>query len=97
MITNKNKKQLKALANKSAMRYQIGKDSVDEDVFNMLNNALKAHELIKIYFNKNIVDKMHEISDIIVKKLNAELVDNIGHTIIIYRENKEKKNHIILL
>ena len=79
------------------MRYQIGKDSVDEDVFNMLNNALKAHELIKIYFNKNIVDKMHEISDIIVKKLNAELVDNIGHTIIIYRENKEKKNHIILL
>lgn len=79
------------------MRYQIGKDSVDEDVFNMLNNALKAHELIKIYFNKNIVDKMHEISDIIVKKLNAELVGNIGHTIIIYRENKEKKNHIILL
>lgn len=95
-MTNKNKKQLKALASRDKLRYQIGKDSIDEEVLLMLENAIKARELIKVYFNKNIIDKMEALTDIIIKKLNAELIGTIGHTIILYRENKEKKNRIIL-
>ena len=96
MLSNKEKKKLKALANTSKHKYQVGKDKVDNDVITLLNNALKAHELIKIYFNKSIAKEMDELSNEIVKATKAELVTTIGHTIVLYKENKEKKNRIIL-
>ena len=96
MITNKERKKLKALANTSKHKYQIGKDKIDDDVITLLNNALKSHELIKIYFNKSIAKEMDELSDEIVKATNAILVTSIGHTIVLYKENKEKKDRIIL-
>ena len=96
MLTNKEKKKLKALANTSKHKYQIGKDKIDEDVITLLTNALKAHELIKVYFNKSIAKEMDELTNEIVNATKAELVTTIGHTIVLYKENKEKKNRIIL-
>ena len=96
MLTNKEKKKLKALANTSKHKYQVGKDKIDNDVITLLNNALKAHELIKIYFNKSIAKEMDELTNEIVNATKAELITTIGHTIVLYKENKEKKNRIIL-
>lgn len=96
MLSNKEKKKLKALANTSKHKYQIGKDKIDSDVIALLNNALKAHELIKVYFNKSIAPEMETLTDEIVKKTNANLVTSIGHSIVLYKENKEKKDRIIL-
>ncbi|MCQ2792484.1 MAG: YhbY family RNA-binding protein [Bacilli bacterium] len=96
MLTTKNKKQLKALANTSKHKYQIGKNKIDDDVITLLNNALKAHELIKIYFNKSITGEMKVLIKTIINETNSELVTTIGHSIVIYKENKEKKDRIIL-
>ncbi len=96
MLTNKEKKKLKALANTSKHKYQIGKDKIDSDVISLLNNALKAHELIKVYFNKSIALEMDALVDEIIKKTKAEEVTTIGHCLILYKGNKEKKDHIIL-
>jgi len=96
MISNKNKKYLRALANTSKHKYQIGKDGVDDDVISLINNALKAHELIKVYFNKSIAIDRNKLTEVIVNKTNSNLVGEIGHMIILYRENKEKKDRIIL-
>ena len=96
MLNNKAKKKLKALANSSKHKYQIGKDKIDENVILTLTNALKAHELIKVYFNKPVIDLMDQLTNEIIKSTNSELVSSIGHCVILYKENKEKKNKIIL-
>jgi len=96
MINNKDKKKLKAIANTSTHKYQIGKDKTDDNVILTLVNALKAHELIKVYFNKSVASSIDELTKVIINKTNSELVGQIGHMIIIYKENKEKKNRIIL-
>jgi len=95
-INNKNKKKLKALANTSIHKYQIGKDEIDNNVINLLLAALKAHELIKVYFNKSVVPNMDKLTNTIVKKTESNLVGTIGHMIILYKENEEKKDRIIL-
>lgn len=96
MLTNKERKKLKALANTSKHKYQIGKNQIDDNVINLLTNALRAHELIKVYFNKSIAKEMDQLTEEIIKKTNANLVTSIGHSIVLYKENKEKKDHIIL-
>lgn len=96
MLTNKDIKKLKAIANTSTHKYQVGKSGIDKNVTDLLNNALKAHELIKVYFNKSIVVDIKKFTKDIVKNTNSELVGQIGHMIIIYRPNPDKKNHIVL-
>lgn len=96
MLTSKQKKQLKSLANTSTHKYQIGKGEVDKNVINLLNSALKAHELIKVYFNKSVAPTMDKLVADIIKGTNAELIATIGHMIIIYKANPEKKNRIVL-
>ncbi|MCQ2752906.1 MAG: YhbY family RNA-binding protein [Bacilli bacterium] len=96
MLTNKNKKQLKALANTSTHKYQIGKGAVDASVVALLNNALKAHELIKVYFNRSITSEMAKLTDEIIIATQCELVTTIGHSIVLYKANPNKKDRIIL-
>ena len=96
MLKNKDIKKLKALANKSNHKYQIGKNKIDNNVIKLINDALKAHELIKIYFNKNIASEIDTLSEIIIKATDSNMVNIIGHCLIIYKENKEKKDKIVL-
>lgn len=95
-ISNKNIKKLKAIANTSNHKYQIGKNEIDDNVIDLLLKALKAHELIKVYFNKAVVPNKDKLTKEIVLKTNSNFVGCIGHMIILYKENKEKKDRIIL-
>lgn len=96
MLTNKQIKKLKALANGSKHKYQIGKSAIDVNVIALLNNALKAHELIKVYFNKSMINEIDRLTEEIVNKTESTLVGKIGHTIILYKTNLNKADHIIL-
>jgi len=96
MLNKKNIKQLKALSNSIKIRYQIGKEEIDDNVIKLLNNALTAHELIKVYFNKSVADNIDKLSKEIIDKTNSLLVTIIGHTLIIYKANTNKKDRIIL-
>lgn len=95
MITNKDKKILKALGN-SAIKYNIGKDAISDELLDVLAKALKAHELIKLVFNKVVAKDKDNLTKEIIEKLDAEFVFSIGHTCLIYKENKQKKDYIKL-
>ena len=90
MLTKNQKKQLKSLANQLTIRYQIGKNEITENLLNMLNKALDAHELIKIDVMQSVNDHLQEITLDLSSKLNAEVVQVIGNTIVLYRRNKGK-------
>ena len=95
MLTNNEKKQLKAIASTLDTKYQIGKNEITNTVVAMLDKALTAHELIKIDVMKAVVAPIMELALDLSSKLNAEVVQVVGRVIVLYRFNKE--NHRIKL
>ncbi|TCS83785.1 ribosome assembly RNA-binding protein YhbY [Tepidibacillus fermentans] len=91
MLTGKQKRYLRSLAHHLDPIFQVGKGGVNENMINQINEALEARELIKVSVLKNSLEETDEAADAIVKGTNAELVQIIGHTIVLYKESKENK------
>jgi len=90
MLTQNEKKQLKALASKETVKYQIGKNEITDSVIDVLNKALTARELIKIDVLKGATNPVMEIALDLSSKLNADIVQVVGRVIVLFRKNKEK-------
>ena len=89
MLTQNEKKQLKALAAKETTKYQVGKKEVTDSLLDMLNKALTARELIKIDVLRSAEDPILELAYDLSAKLHAEIVQVVGKVIVLYRRNKE--------
>lgn len=89
MLNNHQKAQLKGLASTLDTKYQIGKNEISDTLLDMLNKALTAKELIKIDAMKGCSSPVMELALDLSSKLNAEIVQVIGRTIVLYRRNKE--------
>lgn len=95
MLNNRQIKYLRGLANTMEAKYQIGKNEISEQTINMLDDALRAHELIKISVQKAVVEDKKDIADELKETLHAELVQIIGGTIVLFRKNlKDGKIHL---
>ena len=90
MLTQNEKKQLKALSNKLDIKYQLGKNEISESLIDMLNKALVAHELIKIDVMKGATKPIMALSLDLSSLLHADIVQVVGRVITLYRPNKEK-------
>lgn len=90
MLTQAQKRQLKGLANKIDVRYQVGKSEVTDTVISMLDKALTARELIKIDVMKGATEPIMEIALDLSSALHAEIVQVVGRVIVMFRQNKEK-------
>ena len=90
MLTQNEKKQLKALASTETVKYQIGKNEITDSVLDVLNKALTARELIKIDVLKGVTNPVMEIALDLSSKLNADIVQVVGRVIVLFRRNKEK-------
>ena len=89
MLTQSEKKQLKALASKETVKYQIGKNEITDSVIDVLNKALTARELIKIDVLKGAVNPVMEIALDLSSRLNADIVQVVGRVIVLFRRNKD--------
>lgn len=89
MLTQNEKKQLKALASTENTKYQIGKNEITESLISMLDKALTARELIKIDVMRGATDPIMELALDLSSRLHAEIVQVVGKVIILYRKNKE--------
>ena len=70
----------------SAMTINIGKGGVNENGIEEIKRQLKANELVKIKFAKNIArDKDDYIAEI-DSKTRAKLIDVRGHVAVIYKK-----------
>ncbi len=92
MLNGKQKSYLRGLANSLSSLFQVGKDGVSENVIASVNNALTAHELIKLNVLKTCPETLENIAVKISRSSRSEVVQIIGKTIILYRRNpKEPK------
>ena len=90
MLTNKEKKYLRKLANPLNSTFQIGKDGLGNNQLKGINDYLEAHELMKITILKNCLNEPMEIALDICSYTKAELVQIIGKIIILYKPSKNK-------
>lgn len=91
MLTNKQKKFLKKEAHHLKPIFQIGKSGLHDTIIKELNAALDARELIKIQLLQNTGEVAEDAGVRIARDTEAELVQVIGHTLILYKPSKEHK------
>lgn len=91
MLTGKQKRYLRSLAHHLDPIFQVGKGGVNENMVKQIGEALEARELIKVSVLKNSLEETEEAAEVIVEGTNSELVQIIGHTIVLYKESKENK------
>jgi len=91
MLDGKQKRYLRALANSKKAIVTIGKDNITNTVIQALDDALEAHELVKISILKSCILDINEIEIELIKDTKCDLVQQIGRTLVLYRPSKEKK------
>ncbi|MTL84663.1 ribosome assembly RNA-binding protein YhbY, partial [Turicibacter sanguinis] len=84
MLTGKQKSYLKGLSHNMQPIIQIGKNGVNEMLVKTIEDALEARELIKISVLQNCLEEPKTMAIDIADVLEAEVVQVIGRTIILY-------------
>jgi len=75
----------------------IGKNGVTDGTIEAVNKALDSHDLIKIKF-REYKDEKKSLSYQLAESTESNIVGTIGHTVILFRQNpdRKKKNHTLL-
>ena len=85
MLTGKQKRHLRALASNEQAMFQIGKDALSDNLITAVGKAFNTHELIKIKALKTCPVDAKELAFDLAMNTGSEVVQIIGHTIVLYR------------
>lgn len=91
MLTGKQKRYLRSLAHHLQPIFQVGKGGTNEQIINHISEAIERRELIKVSILNNNLDDPKEIAEELAEGAEAELVQLIGRTIVLYKESREHK------
>ncbi len=95
MITSKQRARLRAMANTLSPIAQMGKGGISDNLIKQLDDALEAHELIKVTVLETAPYTAREACDICVERLDAEPVQCIGLKFVMYRRARDPKHRKI--
>ena len=90
MLATKQKVKLRSLAMDLRPIFQVGKEGLSDNLIKGLNDALEAHELIKISVLKNCSHNIKEVALDISSRTNSELIQIIGRNVVFYRKSKKQ-------
>jgi RNA-binding protein len=88
-LTSKQRAELRAQAHHLPVMVHVGHQGVTETVRQALDDTLRARELVKVQFSKNADTKAKDAANDLASQVNAEVVQAIGRTATLYRENPE--------
>jgi RNA-binding protein len=86
-ISSTQKQHFRSMAHSLKPIIIIGNHGLTAAVQAEINHTLEAHELIKIRVNAADRKERQLMSDEICREQHAELIQSIGHIIVIYRKN----------
>ncbi|WP_232695436.1 ribosome assembly RNA-binding protein YhbY [Brevibacillus daliensis] len=95
MLTGKQKRFLRSKAHHLTPIFQVGKGGVNENMIKQIGEAIEVRELIKVSILTNNLDNKHDVAEDIATGAEAELVQLIGNTIVLYKESKENKTIVL--
>ncbi len=98
ILSGYQKKYLRGLAHNLKPVVLVGQKGATPSLFISIDEALTAHELIKIRFveTKDRVQKEKMIHSI-AKETQSHIAGTVGHTAIYYRTHPEKEKRKIVL
>ena len=94
-MTGKQKSFLRGLAHNLQPIIQIGKNLVTTTVVDTVVKALEARELIKVSVLQNCLAEPKEVAAVLAEHAEAEVIQVIGRTIILYKRSNNKENREI--
>lgn len=89
MLTGKQKRYLRALANRIDPIIQVGKAGVGANLLQQVDEALEARELIKVRVLPQAPGVVDEVARLLGERTGSEVVQVIGHNLVLYRQAEE--------
>ncbi|GGE74780.1 ribosome assembly RNA-binding protein YhbY [Priestia taiwanensis] len=91
MLTGKQKRFLRAKAHHLSPIFQVGKGGVNDNMLTQIEDTLERRELMKVSILQNCEEDRYDVANSLARGTGAELVQVIGHTIVLYKESREHK------
>lgn len=95
-LSSKERAELRAHAHHLPVMVHIGHDGISDAVRRTLDDALRTRELVKVQFSKNADVKAKDAANDLAREVNAEVVQTIGRTATLFRDNPEIKKKAYL-
>jgi RNA-binding protein len=92
-LNGKQKKYLKGLGHHLSPVILIGKEGMSRRLIDATVHELQNHELIKIKIIKNSEVTKHDAVLTLTSATGSELVQLIGKSLLLYKENPEKSQN----
>ena len=92
-ISGKQRADLRAEAHHLGATVHVGQQGLSPSLIASLDDALRTHELVKVQLGKSLDVKAKEAAAQLARAVRAEVVQVIGKTTTLFRENPalEKK------
>jgi RNA-binding protein len=90
-ISSKERATLRAEAHHLTAKVHVGQHGLTDTLRQTVDDALRTHELVKIQFTKNAAVTAKQAANDLAAAMHADVVQVIGHTATLYRENPELK------
>ncbi len=88
-LTPKQRSFLRGKAHHLKPVVMIGKEGISESIVKFTDKSLEDHELIKVKIPAEDQDEFLANVDELMAQTKAEVVQKIGHLLVIYRKAKE--------
>ena len=90
-LSSKDRAALRAEAHHLSASVHVGQHGVTDSVRQTVDDDLRTHELVKIQFTRNAEVDVKDAANQLAGALGADVVQVIGKTATLYRENPELK------
>lgn len=90
-LTGKQKRFLRGLGHHLQPVVMIGKDELTPALIDAVNEALKAHELIKLRLQEGCMMDRKEVAEELASQTGGDVAQILGKTILLYRAAEEPK------
>jgi RNA-binding protein len=88
-LTSRQRAELRAKAHHLQPTVQIGQQGVTPALIQSLDDALRARELVKVQLGRNAGLDVRDTANSLAAGAAADVVQVIGRTFTLYRENPE--------
>lgn len=95
-LTEPQKKFLRGRGHALKPLIMVGDAGLSESVMAEFESTIQHHELIKVRVKVGDRDARAEVIETLCQQSGAELVQRVGNMALVYRENSEKKNKLLL-
>ncbi|MEJ2471482.1 MAG: ribosome assembly RNA-binding protein YhbY [Desulfuromonadales bacterium] len=88
-LTGKQNRYLRGLGHKLRPVVMIGKHHMSEEVIRATDEALVAHELIKVRIQEGCLEDRQSVAGDLARQTGAVVVQILGNTFLLYRPSDQ--------